>query len=143
MGVKIYWKSQKDWEKRFLWNKHQTFTTLPQMHQFTKKRFHAVFRICEILKRIRILGSVALTNGYGCGCISIPTSSVNFRMLDDLNWIFSKKISELKFYFATIILVCSIPLWEKARGPYLWLTNAGGESGTLISCTLKIENSIV
>ncbi len=42
----------------------------------------AVFRICDILVRIRILGSVPLTNGSGSGCRCgfVPKSSVTFRM---------------------------------------------------------------
>jgi hypothetical protein len=61
-----------------------------------------VFRISEILGRIRISGSVPLTNESGCG--SVP----------NLQWlckIIIKKI--LKFYFATITSVRSTLLWEK------------------------------
>jgi hypothetical protein len=44
--------------------------------------YNPVFRICDILvrirMRIRILGSVLLTNGSECG--SVLNSSVTFRM---------------------------------------------------------------
>ncbi len=70
----------------------------------------------DILVRIqiRILGSVPLTKGSGCG--SVPKYSVSLE----------GETFVLKFYFATINSVRSTHLWEKGR------IRAGSASGSVL-----------
>ncbi len=63
-------------------------------------------RIRDILVRIRILGSVPLTNGSGCG--SVPKSSVTFRMQKNLcfSYFFLFKLMKLNFKSFKIVKIC-------------------------------------
>ena len=84
-----------------------------------------MFQICDILKRIRILRSAALTNGSGCRCGSVPKSSVNFRMLDDLNWIFSKRIFWIEILFCNHYFSLLDTFMRKGKGS-IPVTNGSG-----------------
>ncbi len=58
-----------------------------------------VFQIRDILIliRMRILGSVRLTNGSVCGCGSVPKSSVTFKMQKNYFFIlFNVLINKIK-----------------------------------------------
>jgi hypothetical protein len=58
--------------------KIRSYSSSKRAFQRKVVQFKAVFRIRDMLVRIRILGTLPLTNRSGCG--SVPKSSVTFRM---------------------------------------------------------------
>ncbi len=66
--------------------------------------------------RIRLLGSISLNNGSGCGCETVPKSSVNFQMPKNL---FFSYVLIIKFKSVKIVRVCD-PGAEKHPDPAHW-----------------------
>ncbi len=118
-----------------------------------------MFQIRDILVRIRILKSVPLTNGSGCGSGSVPkfqwllgckknkffhifqcfkNEILKLQNCKNMFWRikfnFNQENFVLKFYFATIISVRSTLLWDREGSGsgsvrYLWLTDPDADPG--------------
>jgi hypothetical protein len=72
--------------------------------------------------RIRILGSIPLTNGCGCGK---PKNIRNTGKKSQR----SDKTGEIKVFLTIFAWWWKDPELDPEPGPYLWLTNPGAETG--------------